>query len=67
MEAMYKQNSSPTIKKVPYQPNWRQQHNGQGMNSSNFTKQPSLRELVMQQSKINLYIKARLANNDKTL
>ena len=37
------------------------------MNSSNFTKQPSLRELVMQQSRINLDIKARLANNDKTL
>jgi len=37
------------------------------MTSGNFTKQPSLRELVMQQSKINLDIKVRLANNDKTL
>ena len=37
------------------------------MISGNFTKQPSLRELVMHQSKINLDIKARLANNDKTL
>jgi len=37
------------------------------MNSGNFTKQPSLREIIMQQSKINLDIKARLANNDKTL
>jgi len=37
------------------------------MTSGNFTKQASLRELVMQQSEINLDIKARLANNDKTL
>jgi hypothetical protein len=37
------------------------------MTSGNFTKQPSLRELVMRQSKINLNIKARLSNNDKTL
>jgi len=37
------------------------------MTLGNSTKQPSLRELVMLQSKINLDIKARLANNDKTL
>ena len=37
------------------------------MNSGNFTKKPSLRELVTQQTKINLDIKARLAINDKTL
>ena len=37
------------------------------MNLGNFTKQPSLRDLIMQQSKINLDIKARLAINDKTL
>jgi len=37
------------------------------MNSGNFTKQPSLRETIMQQSKSNLNIKARLANIDKTL
>jgi hypothetical protein len=64
---MYKQNSSPTVRKVPHQPNWRQQHNRQGMNPCNFTKQHSLRELVMQQSKINLDIKDRLIVNDKTL
>jgi len=54
IEAIYKQDSSPAVRKVPHQPNWRQHQNGQGMNSGNFTKQPSLRELVMQQSKINL-------------
>jgi len=37
------------------------------MNPCNFTKQHSLRELVMQQSKINLDIKDRLIVNDKTL
>jgi len=64
---MYKQYSSPTIRKVPHQPNWRQHQNSQGINSGNFTKQPSLRELVMQQSQINQDIKSRLAIYDKTL
>jgi len=36
------------------------------MNTGNFIKQPSLRELVMQQSKINQDIKDRLAINDKS-
>jgi hypothetical protein len=67
IEATYKQSSSPAVRKVPHQSNWRQQHNSQGMNSGNFTKQPALRELIMQQSKINLDIKARFDVNDKTL
>jgi len=67
IEAILKSNSSPTIRKVLHQPNWRQPQNSQGMNLGNFTKQPSLKELVMQQSKINLNIKARLAINVKTL
>jgi hypothetical protein len=37
------------------------------MNSGNFTRQPSLRELIMQQSDINSNIKTRLDVNDKTL
>ena len=67
IEAISKSNSSPAVRKIPHQPTWRQHQNSQGMNSGNFTKQPSLREIIMQQSKINLDIKARLANNDKTL
>jgi len=35
-------NSSPAVRKVPHQPNWRQHQNGKGMNLGNFTKQPSL-------------------------
>jgi len=35
------------------------------MNTGNFIKQPSLRKLVMQQSKINQDIKDRLAINGK--
>jgi len=67
IEAISKSKSSPTVRKVPHQPNWRQHQDSQGMNSGNFTKQPSLREIIMQQSKINLDINTRLANNDKTL
>jgi hypothetical protein len=37
------------------------------MNSGNFTRQPSLRELIMQQSDINSNIKTRLNVNDRTL
>jgi hypothetical protein len=37
------------------------------MNSGNFTKHPTLRKLIMQHSKINLDIKARLDVNDETL
>jgi hypothetical protein len=47
IKATYRQNSSPAVRKIPYQPNWRQQYNSQGMNSGNFTRQPSLRELIM--------------------
>jgi hypothetical protein len=37
------------------------------MNLGNFTRQPSLRELIMQQSDINSNIKTRLDVNDRTL
>jgi hypothetical protein len=37
------------------------------MNSGNFTRQPSLRELIMQQFDINSNIKTRLDVNDRTL
>ena len=37
------------------------------MNLGNFRKQPTLRELIMQQFKINLDIKGRLDVNDKIL
>jgi hypothetical protein len=58
------QNSNNAVRKIPHQPSWKQQNITHGMNPGNSTKQPTLRELVMQQTRINEDINKRLAIND---
>jgi hypothetical protein len=64
IEATYKQNSSPIVRKVPH---WVQPSINQGTQSGNYAKQPTLRELVLQQSKINSSMEDRFAANNKIL
>jgi hypothetical protein len=63
IETSYKHNTNFAVKKPPSQPNWRQQNNNPGKS----TKQPTLRDLIMQQFRINNDINAKLAVNDKIL
>jgi hypothetical protein len=63
IEATYKQNTNSAVKKPLSQPNWRQQNNNLGKS----TKQPTLRDIVMQQFRINNNINAKLVVNDKIL
>jgi hypothetical protein len=50
------------VKKPLYQPSWRQQQQNQGS-----TRQPTLKDLVKQQIRINSEINEKLAANDRIL
>jgi hypothetical protein len=57
-------NSAPLQQKQ----GWNQQRSTyQGKYPSNYSKQPSLRELILEQAKINDNIAKKLATNDKIL
>jgi hypothetical protein len=58
IEAAYKHDTNFTDKKPLYQPNWRQQQNQKS------SRQPTLRDLVGQQIRMNSEIKVKLATND---
>jgi hypothetical protein len=62
IEAAYKQDTNSTFQKPLYQPSWRQQQQNQGS-----TRQPTLKDLVKQQIRINSEINEKLATNDKIL
>jgi hypothetical protein len=61
IEAAYKQNTNLIDKKPLYELNWRQQQNQKS------SRQPTLRDLVRQQIRINSEIKVKLATNDRIL
>jgi hypothetical protein len=62
IKAAYKQDTNSTVKKPLYQPSWRQQQQNQGS-----TRQPTLKDLVKQQIRMNSEINGKLATNDKIL
>jgi len=45
IKAISKQDLSTAVRKVPHQPNWIQHQNDEGMNSDNFSKQPSFKRV----------------------
>jgi hypothetical protein len=61
IEVAYKQDTNFADKKPLYQPNWRQQQNQKS------SRQPTLRDLVGQQIRMNSEIKVTLATNDRIL